>query len=285
MKTRKKLFQITQDDGSASCDLNIIVEGKQYGAHWYILGEKSRFFEQCYRKKIRKKKAIDGAKTCMHLQGVSSQIVGQLLQYAYTKHDEHFQLELNEINDVLKFSIMFQLKDLEIKKYTNLELKTQLDYFDKTQRLSELHRNLLHFLYVRTTMYKTGDLAKFVAHKAYTAANMEHLFEVLKIVSSKSRKIAMRLGLLDILITLFIVTLDQEVIDVDIKGHEEVVANDLKPCKSEELTNHDTSMVTTYFYQDYNIKTETTLRAIHQGTINRLEGTVLQELALIYPIS
>ena len=242
MKRRMKRVQKTQEASSASCDLNIIVEGKQYGAHWYILREKSRFFEHCYRQKIRQNKSFVGARTCVHLQGVSSKLVGLFLQYVYTfstENDEHFQLALNEINDVLKFSVMFGLKDLEMMKNTNYKLEAQLHSFSKAQRMSELHPNLLQFLYARTTVYKTSDLAKFVAHKAYTAANMECLFEVLKIVSCNGGMIRMRLGLLDILITLFTVTLDQEVIENDTKGYEEVV-NDLKPCKSEELTIRNT---------------------------------------------
>jgi hypothetical protein len=242
MKTRMKPIQKTQEANSSSCDVNIIVEEKHYGAHWYILREKSKFFEELYRCKNGKKNYLDGTNTCVHLQGISPNLVGLFLQYAYTnssKNDEHFQLELNEINDVLKFSIMFRLKDLE--KSANLELKTELDSLDKAQKMSELHWNLLQFLYVRTTVYRTADLAKFVAHKAYTAANMECLFEVLKIVSCNSKKMTMRLRLLDILITLFTVSLDQEVIEVDMKGQAGVV-KDLKLCTSKEFGIQDTGI-------------------------------------------
>jgi hypothetical protein len=249
MKTKMKPAQKTQDEeaGSSSCDLNIIVEGKQYGAHWYILREKSKFFEEFYRRKNGRKKSIDGTKTCVHLRGVSSKLVGLFLQYVYTnssKNDEHFQLDLKDINDVLRFSIMFGLKDLEMGKSTGLDVEAQLGSSEiKAQRMSELHRNLLQFLYAKTAVYKTSDIAKFVAHKAYTAANMECLFEVLKILSCNGEKMTMRLRLLDILITLFTVSLDQKVIEVDMKGHEGVL-KDFKPGKSKEFDTQSTGINT-----------------------------------------
>ena len=197
-----KPFQTTQEPSSSRCDLNIIVEGKQYGAHWSILRDRSAFFDEFYR---RKKVKRDG-KICVHLQGVSSRLVGLFLQHVYmgnSKTEKPFQLELKDINDVLKFSIMFRLKDLQESKCRVLE-----EQLEESHRMSELHRNVLQFLYKSTGRYTTGNIATFVAHEAYKVANMECLFRVLKIVSCDGKKTTMRLKLLDLLITLFTACLD-----------------------------------------------------------------------------
>ena len=188
-KQRMKRFQNKQETSSSSCDLNIIVEEKEYGAHWRILREQSRFFDELYRRK----KAKDGTKTDVHLQKVGSNLVGQFLKYVYTncsKDVGHFQIELNEINEVLKFGILFGLKEIEMGKTANLGLERHLDRLRKARGISKLHSNILKFLYVKTTRHKTGDIATYVAHKSYTAANMECLFEVLKTVSCSLEKIA-----------------------------------------------------------------------------------------------
>lgn len=237
-----KPVQKTQEGSSPSCDLNIIVEGKQYGAHWHILREKCKFFEEFYRRKNGKKKSLDETKTSLHLRGVSSKLVGQLLQYVYTscsKNGKEFRLELNDINDVLKFGIMFGLKDLESSNRSNLELEAQLQSLDKEQRMSNLHSNLLRFLYGKTARHKTSDLAKFVAHKAYTSASMECLFDVLKVVSGNNLKMTIRLRLLDALITLFTNSLEQEVIEGDMKGSE-ILVEDVKPNKYKEFVGQST---------------------------------------------
>ena len=236
MEAGMKPVQKTHEESSSICDLNIIVEGEQYGAHWRILREKCKFFDEFYGRKNQKKKSLDETKTCLHLKGVSSRLVGQLLQYVYTscsKNNKKSQLELHDINEVLKFGIMFGLKDLESSNRSNLELEAQLQSLDNEQRMSNLHVNLLRFLYGKTASHKTSDLAKFVAHKAYTSANMECLFDVLKVVSGDSLKMMMRLRLLDILITLFTNSLEQEVMEGDMKGSERLVA-DLNPNKPKE---------------------------------------------------
>ena len=237
-----KPVQKTQETSLSICDLNIIVEGQQYGAHRHILREKCKFFEEFYRRKNRKKKSLDKPKTFLRLRGISSKLVGQFLQYVYTswsKNDKELQLELNEINDVLKFGIIFGLKDLESSNRSNVHLETQLQSLDREQRMSDLHTNLLRFLYGKTAIHKTSDMAKFVAHRAYTSANMECLFDVLKVVSGNSLKTGMRLRLLDILITLFTNSLEQEAMQGDLKGYEKCV-KDFTPNNSEEFGGQNT---------------------------------------------
>lgn len=200
---------------SSNCDLNIVVQGKHFGAHWQILRRKSNYFEEIYQGRYGKESS-DSSKSSVYLQGVNAELVGLFLQYVYvqnTKNAEHFQLELDEIYDVLKFSIMFGLKDLAMRTSMDLELDAKIRSLHKTtQQMSQLHKNLLKFLYTKTTVYKTSNLATFVALKAHTAASMKCLLEVLKIVScADGGKITMRLRLLDVLITLFTDGLDDEV--------------------------------------------------------------------------
>ena len=220
-----------KEPGSSGCDLYIIVDGKKYGAHWHILREKSKFFDEFYRRNLKTKKSHFGdVKTCVRLEGISSELVGSFLQYVYvncSKYRKPQNIQLNMINDVIKFSVMFGLKDLETEK--SEELEAGVKAIDESNRMSKLHKNLLTFLFVRTTVYKSSDIAAFVAHRAYTASNIQCLFEILNVLSCNMEKIEMRLRLLDILITLFSASLDEEVLS-DKRGNKGL----LKECMGYE---------------------------------------------------